>query len=214
MGYSVGMRPKTKALKDKMLAFMEKNYRLPHDVFHELFPSFTDDYSRFTDDMSYDHGRWALGFDYNASEPERDYIFAVTRWMALKIGRNKTFKLEKIGKITVPFYVYDGHESCPLLIDQVWKDKIPKTQGWRLVDDVGFKRWETQWIGVPRLTNPDGSLNPKELAKNVKNARALLDGVCPYKCYEVIHEELKRLNKLWRGCTPLLEEQIADTGIN
>jgi hypothetical protein len=29
MGYSVGIRPKSKIHKDKMLAFMEANYRLP-----------------------------------------------------------------------------------------------------------------------------------------------------------------------------------------
>lgn len=82
MGYSVAIRARSKKMKGILLDFMERNYRQPSELFNQ-----EHNYSKLTDDLSYDHGKNAVGFDYNACEPERDYIFAVCRWMAIKAGR-------------------------------------------------------------------------------------------------------------------------------
>jgi hypothetical protein len=195
MGYSIGMRPKSKQLKDKMLAFMEKYYR-PYSVAFKKITGAKADYSRFTDDMSYDNGHYALGFDFNACDPERDYIFAVTRWMALKIGKERLFK----GVGSVPFYVYDGgitpDDRWPILVESVWKDKAPAKYQWTLTDDLGYKSLERQWLGVPYFTNEDGSFRQDKLKERVGFLTTLY-GTSPYKCWNHIRKELQRLDKLW-----------------
>ena len=106
MGYSIAMRAENKNLQKKMIHFMKENYVLPHILFGR-----ENDYSRLTDNygsnarrgrsgLSYDNNRMAIGFDFNACEPERDYIFAVTRWMALKVGAKKEFK--GLGPVQTP----------------------------------------------------------------------------------------------------------------
>lgn len=184
-----------------MIAFMEKNYTLPHKLFGGKA-----DYSRFTHNcgdkdwahqngLSYDHNPLSIGFDYNACEPERDYIFDVTSWMALKIGAMRPYRGER-----VPFFYYDGghcaDDRWPLLIKRVWEKKI-KGEKWRFVDEVGHKPKITQFYGVPAFDD----------LKTVKEQKAFLEdrlqlyrdlGFAGYQEIDkILRTELKRLDKLW-----------------
>lgn len=87
MGYSIATPIKSQKAKVKMKDFMEKNYR-PISV---LF-GYQYDCSNFTDDLAYDDGKCRLGFNYNACDPERSYIFLVCRWMSLKVGRKRKWE--------------------------------------------------------------------------------------------------------------------------
>lgn len=134
MGYTISTRAPNKKLQKLMADFMEKNYRPASEVF-----GFSADYSRFASNhynenstLSYDNNKLALGFDFNTCEPERDYIFAATRWMALKIGQTREIK--ELGK--VPIYVYDGDDQWPVIIKG---SKVTKKWEWCVVSQTGFK---------------------------------------------------------------------------
>ncbi len=182
MGYSIAIRAENDMLLKKMIQFMEENYRNPHEIFGG-----EGDFSRLSDDLSYDDDKLAYGFDYNACEPERDYIFLICRWMAIKIGQKKHWK--ELG--SVPHIVYDGYEPWPVLIDTEWKDKVPEEFEWCLVSSTGFVAVDAKYIRMAeRLKKP----------KVLKNQRRLIEemsGMKPEKLNKILENELIRLDELW-----------------
>ena len=121
MGYSVFVEFESVEDKEKMLRFLDKNFR----KWSELVGG--EDYLRGpTDDVSY-RGNYSrkliLGFDYSAGV-EREYAHVVVEWMASMFGRLvDRDKLEedyrkclKPGKYRC--WVYDGHELCPARVDE------------------------------------------------------------------------------------------------
>ena len=101
MGYSVYVEFKDEKSKDKMLAFMKQNYReLDTMVGFELI---TATAATLDDDLSYANKKHIhiVGFDYQSwvDAYERNYLNAITRWMALNSGCER------------PCIVYDGCEN-------------------------------------------------------------------------------------------------------
>lgn len=197
MGYSIAAHARDKRSRDLMYDYLEKHYREPFKVFGGEAA-----YSHYATgkDLSYDHHRLAIGFDYNACEPERDYIFAVTKWMVLKIGDTR----EYIGLGPVPTFYYDGGycaaDRWPLLIKAVWKNKVPKEWAWCVVNDVGHRSSLHKYKGVPRYDEADAVGKKAFLKEKSDNMKAL----CGYSLVEIdkiLLRELKRLDRLWKEYT-------------
>lgn len=106
MGYSIAAPIKSQKLKDKMMKFLDENFT----TFEDLVGYDGCWGNKPTDDLSYDDGKLRIGFNYSGmGDVERSYIFAVCKWISLKIGRKK-----KIEGKTVPYYVYDGDEAIAI----------------------------------------------------------------------------------------------------
>lgn len=188
MGYSISCIAKNKVLLLKMWEFLQEHYVEPAQLFNQK-----DNYSRLainiadSTGLSYDHRKNAIGFDYNACEPERDYIFLVVKWMAIKIG--KTIKIKNVGE--VPYYIYDGNEKCPIFVKTIW-NKIPDKYKSCIVDDVGFKSLADRYHGVPSFNEaPDKKAWLEErLAIYFE-----LTGMTWQDIDKKIHIELKKLDK-------------------
>jgi hypothetical protein len=143
MGYSIGIRVSNPKLRKKMLAFMGEHYRKWSDV---IGKGETISSGNPTDDLSYDSSSKALGFDYasHCSGWESCFIYSMTRWMALKIGDHKS-KIKREGEKTwvfpkpVPYMVYDGFESWPILVVASLKGalRLPKDKQWCAMDKCG-----------------------------------------------------------------------------
>jgi hypothetical protein len=180
MGYSIAVHAKEE-LRDKMIKFMEKNFHEQHVVFGGK-----DSYARLTNNtrtkderLSYDHNKMAIGFDYGGlDEIGHYYLYAICRWMALKVGQ--TMK-KKYG--IVPFWVYDGCEKSPVLLDTEWKGKIPKEDEQYLTDKVGFKDYKRMY----------GDLWNEEKAEAFKD----LSGITVDELNNKTKAELERLDELW-----------------
>lgn len=191
MGYSIAIRAK-KNLREKMIKFMEKNYREAHTVFGYEYSLSSFAYNSTTEKgMSYDNAPAAMGFNYNSGmdEPERNYVFSVTRWMALKIGMVK--KHPELG--TIPYYVYDGGNSkddyWAILIKSEWEAKVPQNYKWCLVNELGFKSMES-CLRYFHLTS--------KILNKTKNAFSSLMGFSMSKANKKILDELNRLDELWK----------------
>ena len=196
MGYSIACHARSKRLLRLMRDFMESNYKEPHDLFHFKWKYSQSRLATNLGDeahgLSYDHRRSAIGFDYNASDPERDYIFSITRWMTLKIGRRKFFK----GIGTVPYLVYDGVESMPVLIATEWEGRVPKDYRGGFVDAKGYRPQEQRYRYLPRYKSA-----------NKKEKKALLYQLLGYFLREIglsvekvdrlISDELSYLDEEW-----------------
>jgi len=169
MGYSVATPIKGKSELYRMKAFMKTHFRTWPEL-HNLPKDAPSYISLVTDDLSYDHGKCRLGFDYNAAGSERDYAFAVCRWMALQVGRKRQFKeLEK----SFPHIVYDGEEAWPVIVRGSMK--VPQEWKWALVD-----KWGIRGLNKIELKYPN-------LHTDLETA------------FDLIRTELKRLTKKWPG---------------
>ena len=139
MGYSIGIRPRSKKLRDRMLGFMNANYlgwpALRGDPDGPCFAGAP------TDDLSYDSGtKLPLGINYGSCGGwEREYAFTIVRWMALRVGTNRTTFSDGIRtKKPTPFMVYDGFETWPLLVGTTAKNaRLPERLQWCAVDRQG-----------------------------------------------------------------------------
>lgn len=189
MGYSISVRPKYKKSLIKMWDFMQENYTEPKILFNQ-----NGNYSRLALNMdkdnglSYENNKYAIGFDYNACEPERDYIFSVIKWMAIKIS--KLYKIKNIGE--VPCYIYDGYEIIPVFVKNIWKNIISKEYKHDLVNDIGFKSLSLRFVGVPAY---EDSKNKKEWIEEHLRLYYDLTNKSWKEIDKIIHNELKRLNK-------------------
>ena len=179
MGYSIATPIRTTKTRDKMWAFLQEHYRPASEVFGR-----GGDYAVLCrdGDICYDKGKCRIGYDFNTGGPERHYIFAVVRWLALKVGKTrKTFADDLKLDVAVPYYVYDGYEYFPV-IPKATKG-IPKMVGWAIVDKLGWKKPE-EWTEQQLV-----KFSP-EIREEYTNERDEYESL--------IVNELKRLDKLWR----------------
>lgn len=138
MGYSIGLHARSKAQQRKMLDFMEKEYR-PHWQIRDLKDYTTCYSSPPTDDPSYCHGKTIIGIDFNCAGFERGYIHTLVKWMALKVGTQRsTFTEPKARfKSPVPCMTYDGDSPWPILVKD--PETVPKKLRWCCVDKYGMR---------------------------------------------------------------------------
>lgn len=142
MGYSIGIRAKSSKLQQQMLAFMREHYRNWPTI--EGRPEGNAYMGSPSDDLWYDGSKRVVGLNYGPiSGWERIYAYVIVRWMALKIGTlRSTFKGVQPSKTSkpVPYMVYDGDESWPILVVTTPKqlDRIPKTYRWCAFTPLGL----------------------------------------------------------------------------
>lgn len=137
MGYTVAVSARTPRLRDEMLEFLGTAYRTWSDV---------------TNDEEYEHsfepptanlpsgGKCTLGFRYRPSSgPEREYNFAVMRWVAIQSGKRRCrFRSEDVRfDRPVHYYIYDGCEAWPILLNTEWP-RVPDNLRWHLHDRLGI----------------------------------------------------------------------------
>lgn len=185
MGYSVAVPVRSEKLRHKMQTFMDENFRDTTILFPKVYKY--SDASNPTNNLAYDHGKCRIGFNFNTSGSERQYIFALTRWMALQIGRKRTLQIFRgtDTRASVPYYVYDGDEACPIRLSDEWKDKAPSRE------DIGGGEWEMHdEFGWLVKGNHHVSFIKKMYDALVQ--RTMLAEL------QTLHDEIKRLDGLWK----------------
>jgi len=178
MGYSIATPIKSQKAKDKMFAFLNEHFRRWDEIVAIYGKENGNDYSPDdghsdpTDDLSYDHGKLRIGFNYGPiDELSRHYYYMILRWMALKVGKKRKWKDLPA---SVHYIVYDGYEAWPVLV----RGEIdpPEKFKWAVGDKLGYK--------YPRQD---------------MFIKIFVDMVGGKKNYQkLIKDEIKRLDKLWR----------------
>lgn len=188
MGYSIAIRPKNKKLKDRMIKFMNENFKSPEEVLYNRQPYESEEecYWGPHDDLSYDHGKLALGFNYGCSgDPEGDYMYAALRWMALKIGKKRKWKNMPE---SVPYMVYDGYEAFPVILHGSIPIKdIPKDKRWAIYTEYGTK--------MLKYCNKRSQEYHKYRAKFNEECLGIKN------CEQKIKSAIKKLDELWNKTT-------------
>jgi len=177
-----------------MEEFMRVNYTSPDKLFEFKNCYSCPSWDRKNGELSYDHGKISLGFDYGSCcDPERHYVHAILRWMALKVGKLRMFK----GIGSIPYTVYDGYEATPI-ITGVSRKEIPEKYRWALYDRYGY-------YGLGCVSGvPDSKRNARDWVSPLRMfyfaLAVLMGGEQNLKKYDkLMKDELKRLDKLWKG---------------
>ncbi|MFA6234654.1 MAG: hypothetical protein WC824_10790 [Bacteroidota bacterium] len=174
-----------------MFKFLQKNLRswseLTRGTEFAINPDF--DPSKFLQrdgGLSYDHGKCRIGFNYHSLPPGglNHYVWSLLRWIAVKVGRRRTFPAALSRKGSVPYTVYDGYEAWPVLPRPEWNLRnTPESHHWNLVDSEGFQPEDRYWRDRGILSVVGG------MAFVLDKAADFYD--------KIIKAELTRLTKLW-----------------
>jgi hypothetical protein len=152
MGYSISIQVSSNPLRKKLLDFMGVNYRR-WSVVCGKDPSEWSGSSRGpTDDISYGVDKTSIGFDYGPMQGfERDYIYSVLRWMAIKVGDRKlemNTDEDEYGPdepVTfsepIPYYRYDcdSHFTPILVVTKEQEAALLKDHRHWAVDEWGVR---------------------------------------------------------------------------
>jgi len=152
MGYSLAIRVRSDQLRPKFLKFLQTNFRRWSVVCGKDPSEWHGSASGPTDDISYGKTETSIGFDYQSGMYgfERDYIYSVIRWMALKVGDRKTKMRVDVpdgGSVVhrfpepTPYYIYDGEPDLnPLLVvTEEQAAALPKDQCQWAIDEWGVR---------------------------------------------------------------------------
>lgn len=197
MGYSVAVHTKSKRDHQKMLSFLEKEYRPLSELMKSSNSSFLKKKSiQYTfespspsSNLAYDKGKNPIGFNYSAlSYEENYYIFTLMRWACLKVGRDYPF-----GSIKLKAIKYDGEELFPIHTSEEQFHHTPNDGRKYVVNDIGF---------IPYQDTLTYSLKHSEISIFIKPLIFLLNKLTQTSKFEdllseIVHEEVKRLEKAW-----------------
>jgi hypothetical protein len=146
MGYSIGFLARSPALAKRTASFMRKHYRPWPEVAGD--GSGSGQYaSGPRESLAYDKRKGVIGVDYGpVSGWEREYAFAIVRWMAIRAGRRRSsFRKDAVTphvlESPAPYMTYDGYENWPILVVASAKElrAVPKSARWCATDRLGMK---------------------------------------------------------------------------
>jgi hypothetical protein len=156
-----------------------------------------------TDELDYSYARCELGFNYQAAGgAEREYVYAVVRWMALQVGRRRRRFAEGGLDSPAPYYGYDEGVVLPVLLGEDWPSP-PKGFRPYLVDQFGLPvdsevARDLAWFHLPvgtyeRISVTHHGKSPKDIREafiqsGVERAKVVL---------QFIRAEVARLDALW-----------------
>ncbi len=197
MGYSLSMPTKSTKARDQMLAFLREHHRPFGLILDEAGydPGYDYEYNphmdptRFIlvgDELAYGPGASKIGFNFCTSSRWMSMGYfagssadTLCRWMALKVGRRRTFKTLLSYPQAFPYFTYDS-KAIPVLTAadiKGWEEPMLEiAQCNYLCDEVGFRKDSLREYVV----------DSTQLAQLV-----LID--------EVILREIQRLNALWES---------------
>jgi hypothetical protein len=118
------MSPRSKRLRDEMIAFLDREYRAPEDENMR---------GPLAGNLSYDDGKCRIGFNYSPSEFGHYHMWALLAWAARKVGRRRRFHDAASGLlVTAPYVMYDGVDCYPVVAErprgaedwQIWRGPL------------------------------------------------------------------------------------------
>jgi hypothetical protein len=223
MGYSLIVDVRNVQLEQKMLKFMSENYHKWSDIIESKTESVG--VRDISNDVSYGQKKGVIGFDYasHCYGWERNYVYCLTKWIALKIGKRKSkFKMDS-GNVfefekPIPYISYDGCEYFPIVVVANEREalSVSKKMRWCCVDSFGvyisakineslisnceemFDNYDmAKAFGEDMkkliLQKVDKNWHKKHMALKAKYAKPEIDQMLPK-----VRNEIKRLDELWK----------------
>ena len=217
MGYTLTVRAKSSKECQKMLTFMESNFRGWPEVAGKK------NGARYASvPMQHPEHKSSIEMTYNSIGWERYYTYTIMQWMVLKIGR-----LNSIASSYNPYFLYED-EVVPVICCKVSEikelnDALKEEFEWvQFVNSYGVKIGRKNTLDLCGYAIADSTI--KEMAAHDKSYKAFIKkyGHCPtdpskrsqwlargtahhvafwkgpiLKRQALVTDEMKRLTKLW-----------------
>jgi len=115
MGYSIGVHARSLKLRDEMYDFMQANLRPYGEIVGDKDIRNRYEFSKW---LGYIKGKRVVGFNYNCGNEQRDFIYALTAWMAVQIGSKRFCNVCDGANDyrSVHWYNYDSQHTCPVVV--------------------------------------------------------------------------------------------------
>lgn len=201
MGYSVTTLARSVKLKEAMVGLLREAFTPWPEIVDGYTSSFS--YPCCDDGLINTKGATALGFNYStAVGPEREYVFSVVRWAALRVGRRRR-KFRGLNLDSPVSYWYpDGIDPQPVLVAGDWPDMAPDVALCSSLGvSVGYRTIrELAWYHIPdgthgRITTTHHGQSSKEIKEALIEAG--WDGA--KETLKLIEAHIARLDALWTG---------------
>lgn len=204
MPYTISVTVRNKRLRDELYEFLQRVYLPWQEIIEddEEEPAFI---GPLVDHDLDDNSGLRIGFEYRACEaPEREYHYAVMRWIALQAGKRRShFRTQGTLPQAVPFVVYDDIETSPVFVDTEWLAEGgapgPMVDPLGLYLDDHIAR-ELAWLYLPHDAYMRVSLEKVGCGGKVVEEALIQEGLDGAYCYlSIVREHVKRLDTLWRN---------------
>ncbi len=195
--HSISVPVRNKQLRDEMYEFLQRLYQPWYDVVEDedLEPAYLGPY--IDEDLGGPELR--IGWECKSGVgPEREYHYAILRWIALQVGRRKKVVSGKDLNQLVSYVLQDDDTEIPVLLASEWKGK--KAPG-SMVDYLGLMTdtsvsQELAWLYVPNHVFASVSLMQRDPDK--VRAKLIAEGMeGATACLDVIKSQIARLHSLW-----------------
>ncbi len=203
MRFSVSVTPRSERLKNDMQSFLRREYRTWPSVQAE--PETLSNFSHpVTETELGRSGKYAIGFIYGqVSGSEREYHYALLRWVALQIGRRRSSFRAADLSIPAPYLLFDGSEVQPVLRAED-RSALPEAFRQATCDNLGMLTHheeivrELAWYHIPAGSYERVSLThqgrPVEEIEAALVEAGLEGG---RQTLQAIQKQIERLNYLW-----------------
>lgn len=199
MALSLAVAARSHRLKEAMLDFMSRLY-VPWSTLTE-----EDRPDCFSGPLA-DPSKPLVGFNYEpTSGPEREYHFAIARWMALQIGKRRSkFRFDGLNFTSpVPYVVFDGIELCPVLLQVEWPSTVNGKRRY-LVDGLGMRMDEAYVNELAWHCVPEEAYSIVSVTHHGQTPEAISDALIQagvpgtQETLQAIRTQLAKLDVLWR----------------
>lgn len=206
MGYNISARARSAKLQAKMVAFMREHYRTWNAVSESKGREVEQPPS---DDVSGSNG---VGFHYSAvSGLAREWIYAVVRWMALKVGTRRSRFAKDIVEPAVggpiPYLLYDGYQAWPIIVVSSAEEalQLPGNQRYHAQDRYGAHILLKNYIESSMVFMDQGV--GKELVEAVMAQWAEMEPAPEYLSESYTEWLVKRDDIMFEALKPFLTEK-------
>jgi hypothetical protein len=210
MGYTIAVHARTPQLQERMLRFMGNHYRSWREITGAGQPGDFDGSALGpTSELSYDKSEVPIGFDYGGlSGWEREYVYAVCRWMAIRVGKRKaTFRTQSgsVGTAVdlaeeIPYLVYDEDQEIPIgpNVDELGI-KVSPSDGRPLYPDAFFDLTEAEQEAYDAEAATRAGEGPVEAKQRRKDLREKYTRPYVLMGVTLMRSELERLERAWQS---------------
>lgn len=206
MGFTIGFQPASIVEKNQMLHFMwtKGNFRPWTHIIKEAGVKPKGPIGSSCNDAEVEKlGRKQIGFYSGAWGWEQAYIYSLVRWMAVKVGLRKRFKVQGPWVEELPHMVVN-YESWPVIATSTEREakKYPKYIRWATYNQHGCYRASNYSLTIfcDEWTTKKSALKKIKTTTNLDELQKIKAELCSpeiKKMLPLIRRELARLDRLW-----------------
>lgn len=153
------------------------------------------------------HSKGEIGFEYDLmSGPEREYHYAIMRWVALQVGKRRSRFRTFSATLSEPvsYLIFNGQETHPVLPESKWDwHRQPPSLRNSICDEYGTPIGDTVLTDLAWYHIPDGAYKRVTAMHHNGDLETIQESLVSAgleggrRTLKVIRSQVARLHALW-----------------